>query len=96
MTTKDIVNEKLNELEQSLLNQDHINTPIEFLTQLASLSKYFHLMSDEDRDYVVVHELCHMLEHNHSSKYWKYVERHVPNWRECREWLKHNELAKDL
>ena len=33
-------------------HQDHINTPIEFLTQLASLSKYFHLMSDEDRDYV--------------------------------------------
>ena len=47
-------------------------------------------------DYVVVHELCHMLEHNHSSKYWKHVERHVPKWRECREWLKHNELAKDL
>ena len=47
-------------------------------------------------DYVVVHELCHMLEHNHSSKYWKHVERHVPNWRECREWLKHNELAKNL
>ena len=47
-------------------------------------------------DYVVVHELCHILEHNHSSKYWKHVERHVPNWRECREWLKHNELAKGL
>jgi len=47
-------------------------------------------------DYVVAHELCHMLEHNHSSKYWKHVERHVPNYRECREWLKHNELAKDL
>jgi hypothetical protein len=52
MTTKDIVNEKLNQLEQSLLNQDHINTPIEFLTQLESLLKYFHLMSDEDRDYI--------------------------------------------
>mgnify|MGYP006438718121 FL=1 len=47
-------------------------------------------------DYVVVHELCHMLEHNHSSKYWKHVERHVPKWRECREWLKHNELATGL
>ncbi len=47
-------------------------------------------------DYVVIHELCHMLEHNHSSKYWKHVERYVPNWRGCREWLKHNELAKDL
>ena len=52
MTTKDIINDKLNHLEQSLLNQDHLNNPIEFLTQLASLSKYFHLMSDEDRDYI--------------------------------------------
>jgi predicted metal-dependent hydrolase len=42
-------------------------------------------------DYVVVHELCHILEQNHSSKYWKHVERYVPNWRECREWLKENE-----
>ncbi len=47
-------------------------------------------------DYVVVHELCHLLELNHSSKYWKHVEYHVPDWRECKEWLKHNELAKDL
>ncbi len=48
MTTKDIINDKLNQLEQSLINQDHLNNPIEFLTQLASPSKYFHLMSDED------------------------------------------------
>ena len=52
MTTKDTINDKLNQLEQSLLNQDHLNNPIEFLIQLVSLSKYFHLMSDEDRDYV--------------------------------------------
>ena len=47
-------------------------------------------------DYVIPHEMCHILEHNHSSKYWKHVERHVPNWREYREWLKHNEMAMDL
>lgn len=47
-------------------------------------------------DYVIVHELCHILEHNHSSRYWKHVERHVPNWREYREWLKYNQLAMDL
>ncbi len=47
-------------------------------------------------DYVVVHELCHMLEHNHSSKYWKHVERYVPNWRECKDWLKQNDIAKEL
>ena len=47
-------------------------------------------------DYVVVHELCHILEHNHSPKYWREVEKHIPDWRRHREWLKHNELATDL
>lgn len=47
-------------------------------------------------DYVVVHELCHLLEHNHSSRYWQHVGRYIPNWRECRDWLKHKELARDL
>lgn len=41
-------------------------------------------------DYVVIHELCHMLEHNHSPKYWKHVERHLPDWHACRHWLKQN------
>jgi len=41
-------------------------------------------------DYVVVHELCHLLEHNHSPKYWKHVERVVKDYKESREWLKVN------
>ena len=41
-------------------------------------------------DYVVVHELCHLLEHNHSPAYWRHVERIVPDFRECKEWLKQN------
>ena len=44
-------------------------------------------------DYVVVHELCHLLEHNHSPRYWKHVERYVADWRECREWLKSNPVV---
>ena len=47
-------------------------------------------------DYVVVHELCHMLEHNHSSKYWKHVECYMPKWRECRQWLKDNYFSMDI
>lgn len=39
-------------------------------------------------DYIVVHELCHMLEHNHSDRYWKHVANIIPNYKECREWLK--------
>jgi predicted metal-dependent hydrolase len=44
-------------------------------------------------DYVVVHELCHLIEHNHSPRYWKHVEYHAPDWREHRDWLKHWSIA---
>ena len=43
-------------------------------------------------DYVVVHELCHLLEHNHSPKYRSHVKRYIPNWKDCRNWLKENNV----
>ena len=39
-------------------------------------------------DYVVVHELCHLLEHNHSARYWRHVEGVIADYRERRQWLK--------
>lgn len=35
-------------------------------------------------DYIVVHELCHLGEFNHSPKFWKLVERAIPNHKELR------------
>ena len=38
-------------------------------------------------EYVIIHELCHMKEMNHSAAFWNIVERYVPDWRERREKL---------
>lgn len=41
-------------------------------------------------DYLVVHELCHMLHPNHSAAYWREVARHLPDCRDLRRWLRQN------
>ncbi|MBI4926839.1 MAG: M48 family metallopeptidase [Anaerolineae bacterium] len=41
-------------------------------------------------EYVMVHELAHLREHNHSARFWKVVEQFHPQYREHREWLKVN------
>ena len=46
------------------------------------------LTPEEVRRYVVVHELCHRKEMNHSPKFWAEVEKVVPNYKEVRKWLK--------
>jgi len=42
-------------------------------------------------DYVLLHELCHLKEHNHSRKFYMLLERHLPQWRRKKERL--DELA---
>ena len=38
-------------------------------------------------DYVVVHELCHFLEPNHSIYFWNEVKKRYPNYKEARKIL---------
>ena len=45
-------------------------------------------LPDEVVDYVVVHELCHRKEMNHSPKFWAEVEKVIPDYKRIRKWLK--------
>ncbi len=38
-------------------------------------------------DYVVVHEVCHLLEHNHSAAFWELVRRRRPAYGDAKHWL---------
>ena len=46
------------------------------------------LAPPEVLDYVVVHELCHRKQMNHSKAFWLEVEKVLPNYKEVRKWLK--------
>ena len=41
-------------------------------------------------DYVLIHELVHIKEKNHSKSFWNYVESIIPNYKKHRLWLKEN------
>ena len=39
-------------------------------------------------DYVVIHELCHIIQPNHSKLFWQEVEKYDPSYKERKDWLK--------
>lgn len=48
------------------------------------------LMPDKVLDYVVVHELCHLKQMNHSKKFWMEVEKYMPDYKSYKKWLNEN------
>lgn len=39
-------------------------------------------------DYVIIHELCHFYEANHSTRFWKHVSKYYPKYKEARKELR--------
>ena len=46
-------------------------------------------------NYVIIHELCHLIHFNHSRDYWGEVSKKIPNYIENKEWLKSNQYLFD-
>ena len=46
------------------------------------------LVPPEVLDYVIVHELCHRKQMNHSRLFWEELERVMPDYRKYKQWLK--------
>ncbi len=47
-------------------------------------------------DYVVVHELCHLTHMNHGKEFWALVESVMPDYKDCKKWLRENEKSLTL
>lgn len=39
-------------------------------------------------EYVVIHELCHLIEFNHSARFWRLVESQMPEYEAWKKWLR--------
>lgn len=48
------------------------------------------LTPESVRDYIILHELMHLKEMNHSPRFWACVEEVCPSWRDQEEWIRRN------
>lgn len=56
-------------------------------TKNISISVWLGAYPEECIEYVVVHELIHLLEKGHNERFYGYLEEYYPDWKECRRKL---------
>lgn len=62
----------------------HCNKRDGIITLNTELIKY----SEDEIDYVIIHELCHLLEFNHSPNFWQYIKKYKPDYKKNKKVLK--------
>jgi predicted metal-dependent hydrolase len=86
------------------LNEQHFNQPIRDIRLKLNQSNWGSCSSknninlsarllfapQEVIDYVIIHELAHLIEHNHSARYWTLVEKAMPEYKKYEAWLSTN------
>lgn len=86
------------------LNEQHFGEPVQQVKMSDTYSRWgscssrgninlatrLLLAPPEVLDAVIIHELAHLVEANHSPRFWAEVERALPNYRAYDEWLKKN------
>ena len=50
------------------------------------------LLDSREQDYLIVHELCHLAEFNHSPRFWALVARTVPEYKAIRRAMKMHKI----
>jgi hypothetical protein len=89
------------------LNQQHFQQPIREVrlknnssnwgscstNSIINLSTRLLLIPEATQNYVIIHELAHLLEMNHSSKFWSIVENAMPEYKVHEQWLKKHGTA---
>lgn len=53
-----------------------------------SLNAFLMMMDEDVVEYILIHELCHLKEMNHSARFWQEVSRYCPDWKKRRETLR--------
>jgi predicted metal-dependent hydrolase len=60
--------------------------------QNLSLNYKIVFLPQKHQDYIIVHEMCHLKEFNHSRNFWTLVEKAIPNYLEIKKELRKHEL----
>ena len=62
------------------------------LTKKGTIVLNIHLIKAPERiiDYIIIHELCHLIIEGHSHKFWSLLHKYVPDYQDKIEWLNTN------